>query len=115
MYTEPMQVYDQQTPSITPKLFAIGFLIVITAVPVFLVWLVSIDRTQRQQDASASIGEEWGAAQLIAGPVLTVTTHQRTADTGLVSQDITLLPTDVHYDVELVPQTLSRGIYATPV
>ena len=85
-------------------------------VPLFSIWLLVYDRQTQSQEASASITEGWGAAQVIGGPVLVI--PYRAAGTASSTQPeraLTLAPETVELKTKLMPQVRKRSIYEAAV
>ena len=103
-------------------------LIVLMAVPVFMVWGVVADRATYNEAAVAEVSEVWGGQVGIAGPaihvpvtrtVVTVVTDDdgvETTETAELEGDpIILLPDTARIDIDATSQIRRRGIFEVPV
>jgi inner membrane protein len=104
------------------KLFIIGLLTVLMAVPLLFIELALGDRQERAAEATQDIASGWGGVQTVAGPMLIVPYEQTV--TNLVdgravaaTQQFTavLLPTTLNLDTKAQTETRWRGIFAVPV
>lgn len=95
-------------------------------IPLFSVWLLVYDRKTQSDQATASITEGWGGAQVINGPVLvipyraTVTESlvengQQITRTNEVRRELTLAPEAVELGTDIGPQVRKRSIYEAVV
>lgn len=75
--------FSAERRSVTLKVVAIGFLILVLIIPLGMVKDVVLDRASIESDAAADIRNSWGGEQTIAGPILKVPfTSQRVAADG---------------------------------
>ncbi|MGH6872042.1 MAG: cell envelope integrity protein CreD [Rhizomicrobium sp.] len=104
------------------KLFIIGVLTVLMAVPLLFIELALGDREERASEAQQDIAQGYGGVQVLAGPVLFVPYEMTT--TSIVDgrsvetrQDYTsvLLPTTLDLDTTAKTSTRARGIFEVPV
>lgn len=104
------------------KLFIVGLLTVLMAVPLLFIELALSDRQERAAEATQDIASGWGGVQTVAGPMLIVPYEQTV--TNLVdgravaaTQRFTavLLPTTFNLDTKAQTETRWRGIFAVPV
>jgi inner membrane protein len=104
---------------LTGKLLMLAALVFITWIATMFVWGVIQDRESRQETASAETSEQWSRPQMIAGPVITIpvekTNVTTTGERVVNTTTLTLLPQKLSYESQVESQTLSRGVYETPV
>lgn len=76
MEKQPKQFYDRFSnwlnSSITLKMVAIGFLIILFVIPLAMIDDVIRERSYRKQEVVHEISESWSSAQTINGPILSV-------------------------------------------
>jgi len=95
-------------------------------IPLFSVWLLVYDRKTQSDQATASITEGWGGAQVINGPVLVipyraavteniVENGQQITRTNQVRRELTLAPEAVELETDIGPQLRKRSIYEAVV
>lgn len=105
--------------SVTLKVVAIAFLILVLAIPLSMIRGVVLDRTGVKSDATSNIQNSWGHEQTIAGPILKLpfTSKEMTADgtTYLADHVALLLMDDSKISADVETKTLSRGIHEVPV
>ncbi|MEL6436105.1 MAG: cell envelope integrity protein CreD [Pseudomonadota bacterium] len=109
--------------SLGVKFFLVGFLTVALTVPLFAVWLLTMDRADTQRRAITEIGAQWGREQVLTGPFVAVKATklvvENTNNGGQRQQRVAttlLFPPDT-YDVamDIEPQTRRRGIFEAVV
>lgn len=105
--------------SLGAKFFVLGLLIVLLSVPVFMVWLLVLDRQANHRAAVAAIGAQWGGAQTLTGPLLavpvTVLSNEQT-DSGRsvqrrVRRVLVVAPDRLEIDGQVNPERRRRGIH----
>ena len=105
--------------SVMLRLLVMGFLTIVLLVPLAMVESVVAERTSRRHEAVNRFNEEWGGAQTIGGPVLTVPfTTTWTDNNGRVhrtTDQAHVLPRDVHVEGGLDTQVRKRGIFEVVV
>ena len=109
------QINDFARRSATLKLLGVGLLGLFLLIPAYLVDDLIRERQNLRDDAVLEIGAQWGQAQRLAGPIIQVPYQtQTTVDNKVVTQrgEAYLLPATVDIDVQLVPETRKRSIYA---
>jgi inner membrane protein len=95
-------------------------------VPLFSIWLLVYDRKTQSDEATASITQGWGAAQVVSGPVLVipyrapvietvVQNGQSVTRTNQVTRELALAPEAVQLTTEINPQVRKRSIYEAVV
>jgi inner membrane protein len=98
----------------------------VLAIPLFSVWLLVYDRKTQSEEATASITEGWGGAQVINGPLLVIPYKASATETVVengqsvtrsreVMRELTLAPEAVELNTEVVPQVRKRSIYESVV
>jgi inner membrane protein len=98
----------------------------VLTVPLFSVWLLVYDRKTQSEEATASITEGWGAAQVINGPVLVIPYRVSTTETVVangqnlsrtvpVTRELTLAPEAVDLATSVRPELRRRSIYEAVV
>jgi len=104
------------------KFLAIAALTVAMAIPLFFINMALSEREQSASSAAIDIGNGWGNAQTLGGPVLLVpyTVVRETIVDGksvMQTQYITavLLPEDLKVDIGAAESTRWRGIFEVPV
>lgn len=101
--------------SVTFKLLVMGFLVLVLAIPAGLVKDLINERQGRRAEAVEEISQKWGAAQTIAGPVLTIPFLRHfTRQDGTRGQETAhahFLPSTLDVSGTLQPQVRYRGIY----
>ncbi len=96
------------------------------AIPLFSVWLLVYDRQSRSSEASQSITEGWGGAQVLSGPVLVIpfrSTSEEAVGSGLqrvvtrreVIKELTLQPEVARIASKIDPEVRTRSIYEAVV
>lgn len=119
--TNPTEIprAPQRGGSLTGKLAMLAALVFITWIATMFVWGVIQDRESRQETASNETSEQWSRPQVIAGPVITIpvekTSVTTTGERVVNTSTLTLLPQDLSYESQVETQTLTRGVYETPV
>ncbi|MEM7506872.1 MAG: cell envelope integrity protein CreD [Pseudomonadota bacterium] len=124
---------DDQSTATQPanaalRLFGLGFLLLLLAIPLGMIEQIVAERVWYRADAERSIGASWGQAQAIAGPVLVVPVIRRvasssTAASGLVVTEeetvqappLILLPDRLDIDARVETEMRKRGIFEMPV
>lgn len=115
-------------PARTPgfKLLLAIFVGFVLTIPLFSVWLLVYDRKSQSEEATASITQGWGGAQLINGPLLVIPYRATASETVVengqsvtrsrdVTRELTLAPEDVGLITDVGPQVRKRSIYEAVV
>ncbi len=101
--------------SVTVKLLAIGFLILLLLIPTFMVQSLISEREHRKSEAVQEISEKWGGAQVITGLVLSIPYRQPytkpDGSRGYTTRHAHFLPKSVEVEGRLEPHIRYRGIY----
>ena len=108
------QFNDFMRRSPTVKLLGVGILALILLIPASLVDNLIRERQQLRDQAVNEIGDQWGRAQRLAGPVIQVPYTQRELiDDRYVDRLAAayFLPAEVSVESAVVPEQRRRGIY----
>lgn len=101
------------------KAATIGFLVLVLLIPLSMIEGVIHERSATRDAAAADIMRTWGAAQLVAGPVviLPYRTVRVTKDGERIvgKAKAYLLPEQLHVDAAMRPEIRYRGLYEVPV
>lgn len=101
--------------SILLKVIAIGFLIFLLLIPLFLIGLIVEERSRRREGAIHEVSSTWGGTQLLWGPVLTVPYRSYWTDKdGTVRCQIRnahFLPSELAIEGKMTPEKRRRGIF----
>ncbi len=101
--------------SVTLKLVAIGFLVVILMIPAFMLSGLISERQQLRDTARREVADSWGQEQTLGGPVLTVPyVVRQTTETGTVMETTSyahFFPDRLDVTGTVSPETRKRGIY----
>lgn len=102
--------------SVTVKLAAIGFLVLILLIPT--VWVLNLmeERQQRAESVMDEVASRWLGSHTLSGPILVVPYREvtRQADPSKTTEIIRLaffLPDVLTISGTVLPQTLHRGIF----
>jgi inner membrane protein len=98
----------------------------VLTIPLFSIYLLNYDRQSQQREATSSITQGWGAAQVISGPVLAIPYHtgisetvvengQSVTRTNQVTRELVLSPEAAELSTALSPQVRKRSIYEAVV
>lgn len=101
--------------SITLRIiFSIG-VIVLLIIPLTMIQSLITERRSYRDGVVSEINKNWAASQVVAGPILTIVNEKWVNDQEgkkYVSQYVYhLLPENLKYETELLPETRYRGIY----
>lgn len=101
--------------SVTLKLFAIGFLILLLMIPGSMLNSLIHEREQTRNAAIREVSSSWGASQTIAGPVISVPYYKQVRnDKGnleWITEYAHFLPDNLEITGRLMPIKKYRGIY----
>lgn len=101
--------------SVTFKLLAVGFLILLLLIPASMVKSLIHERQQRNAEAVAEVTGKWGGAQVLTGPVITVPYRAYyTMDDGsrrFNTKYAHFLPKTLTVKGNIEPEIRYRGIY----
>jgi len=101
--------------SVTLKLLAVGFLVLILLIPASMVNSLIQERENIRDDAVQEVSAKWGGPQTVAGPVLSVP-YERTLLNAegkpVVERGYAhFLPDTIDIEGEILPEKRYRGIY----
>lgn len=105
--------------SLGSKFFLLGVLAVLLCIPLFMVWGLVKEREHNYRKATAEIGRQWGADQIISGPVLAVPieaewNEQRQDGTTFLrrqTREIMITPDHLSIDGNVETTRRTRGIH----
>ncbi len=101
--------------SVTVKLLAVGFLLLLLLIPTSMVEDLIGERAQFRDNVLADVTGKWGGPQLLTGPVLVVPYYysERDRDNKLITSTAyaCFLPDSLLTTGELVPETRQRSLY----
>ncbi|OWY20085.1 cell envelope integrity protein CreD [Sphingobacteriales bacterium UPWRP_1] len=101
--------------SVTVKMFAVGFLILLMLIPAAALMMLIDERQTRRNEAVAEVSSKWGNMQEITGPVLSIPFTQYVKDpngqTAETTQHIHFLPDELNITGSIQPEIRYRGIY----
>jgi inner membrane protein len=105
--------------SLTFKLLAVGFLVLLLLIPTSMVRSLIMERQHRNLEAIAEITGKWGNAQTLAGPVISIPYRSYyTLDDGSRRFNLKyahFLPRALTVEGGIEPETRYRGIYRVVV
>lgn len=102
--------------SLTLKLLAIVFLIVLFLIPASMVQGLINERSNRQSQTIDEVSSSWGHAQSVAGPILVIPYTTFTGQNNTpVLRNIYVLPESLAVNSDIQTEIRSRGIYDVPV
>lgn len=105
--------------SVTVKLVFIGTLTLVLLIPSLLIENLINERSVRQKEMMQDVSDKWSASQLIRGPVLAIPykkhikyldNSQKEAEKD-VTENLYVLPDNLHIKAELHTEILHRGIF----
>lgn len=106
------------------RLLAIGALILLLQIPVFMVRGVIEERASRRAEAVADVQQKWGGEQHVTGPRLVIPVSRTIQSPAAASfhapvrvekRSLYVLPDRLEAQSQLDTQTLHRGIFEVPV
>jgi inner membrane protein len=109
---------DWLSSSITVKLCSIGFLILILLIPGAMIQSLISERQSLSLDTEKEISSQWGADQLITGPILMIPYLKAETTDGkkTITKDVAyVLPESLKIDGTVNPEIRYRGIYSKAV
>jgi inner membrane protein len=88
-------------------------------IPLLMIYSVVWDRTSRRHEAAEAVSAEWGGAQTLAGPVLTIPFRYAWRDSQGVSHEksdrLFLLPESLAIEGTVEPEIRKRGLFEVAV
>jgi len=101
--------------SVTLKLFAIGFLILLLLIPSAMITSLIHERESTRNEAVNEVSSKWGNSQEISGPVISVPyivySKDKDGNTSSTIYYAHFLPDRIKIDGTLTPEKRYRGIY----
>lgn len=101
--------------SISLKLFAIGFSILLLLIPSSMIDSLVYERMNLRDEATAEVSSKWGGQQTLGGPVLSIPYYTYVVnENGQRETQLAyahFLPDQLRMDGKLVPEKRYRGIY----
>jgi inner membrane protein len=101
--------------SVTLKLIAIGFLVILLMIPALMLGGLIGEREALRDGARREVAARWGVEQTIGGPVLSIPfVVSQTTETGAVAEVTRyahFLPDELQIQGTLEPEVRTRGIY----
>jgi len=101
--------------SVTFRVFAVGFLILVLLIPARMVRSLVRERESRRAEVVREIAGKWGQAQTVSGPILTIPfTEHRKDEKGRkieTTKYVHVLPEELDISGEVSPEIRYRGIY----
>jgi len=101
--------------SVSLKLVAIGFLILILLIPSSMIDSLIYERMNLRDEATEEVSSKWGGRQTLGGPVLTIPYYTYIKnEKGQTETQLAythFLPDDLAIDGQLSPEKRYRGIY----
>jgi len=104
--------------SIMVKLISIGFLILVLLIPGVMIQSLITERQSLSLDIQKEISSQWGADQLITGPILMIPYSKAEMIDGkqTITKDVAyVLPESLKIDGLVNPEIRKRGIYSKAV
>lgn len=117
--TEPTSIFDRLNGwvrhSVTIKLLAVGFLLLLLLIPTSMVESLIGERAQFRDNVLADVTSKWGGPQLLTGPVLVLPYYhsERDQQNRLITTTAyaCFLPDSLSTTGELLPETRQRSLY----
>lgn len=104
--------------SVTGKVLFIGLLILMLLIPLGMIEGLVNERSQLYDTARADIGQSWGHAQVVGGPIVVVPfsyTRYVNAQSVTVQDELYVLPERLEITGRADAEERRRGIYRVPV
>lgn len=101
------------------KLIVIGVISLLLLIPATMITGIVRERENRQDEVVKEISSKWGSEQTINGPYLSltgkyeyvITDDMLKTKTHTTSKNITLLPSELNIESEIIPEIRYRGIF----
>lgn len=104
-----------QRNRVTIKAISVGILILVLMIPTGFIYMLIMERKERQAEVVAEVSSKWAGPQTISGPYLVIpyTTEEKNADGKLVviKHLAYCLPEELKINGNLFPEIRSRSIY----
>lgn len=95
-------------------IFSIG-VIALLLIPLTMIQSLITERQNYRDEVVSEINKSWAGSQVVAGPILTIINERlvenRKGEKYLAQNNYNLLPENLKYETELIPETRYRGIY----
>src|ERR1700748_1038880 len=109
--------------SVTVKLVFIGFLIILLLIPSSMIDSLIRERAGRQDQTEKEVSDQYSGQQLVQGPVLMIPYKKQLKEkdndgketTKEVIKNLFILPNELNYKANVVPEILHRGIFEVVV
>ncbi|RYZ95588.1 MAG: cell envelope integrity protein CreD [Sphingobacteriaceae bacterium] len=116
---KPKSLMEWLKESAIVKVVFIGMLMLALLIPSFMVQNLITERAQRQETMIQEVSESWSGTQLIKGPVLVIPFKKTEKYTDgeskeayrEVTDNLYILPDDLHYKAAVASEILHRGIF----
>ncbi|MFW5700647.1 MAG: cell envelope integrity protein CreD [Cyclobacteriaceae bacterium] len=95
---------------LTIKTVSIFFIIILLSIPLAFVQSLINEREEQGALVREEVNENWGRAQKISGPILTIP-YTKEYSGANIDEFIYLLPEELHVDGQVDPEKRYRGIY----
>ncbi len=83
-------------------------------IPDLIIYSMSSDREDSQEETVSTISKSWSGPQLISGPIISIP-YRYKRDNETVSGTVRILPSDLDAKAQIDSRTLSRSIYEATV
>ena len=111
--------FGTERRSVTLKVVAIAFLILVLAIPLSMIKGIVLDRADIESEATNDIKSSWGREQTIAGPILSLPFRSQEVATDGTNYEVDhvafLLADKSTTTADAIAKTLHRGIHEVPV
>lgn len=113
---EIMEEATKTKPSLTLKLFVIGFLCLLFMIPSLMVTELVRERSDRKDDAVSEVSQKWGGAQTALGPILVIPYNKYDTQSRTTERKYAyFLPKTLDVQSAIESEVRSRGIYDVPL
>lgn len=97
--------------AITLKILLIAVLIIVLLIPMFMIQNLISEREDTAKKAVNEVQQKWSGAQIIVGPVLTVTYSYEGDKENSITGTVNYLPEQLDIAGDVTTQELKRGLY----
>ncbi|MEO6212028.1 MAG: cell envelope integrity protein CreD [Vicinamibacterales bacterium] len=101
--------------SAVARIAMMAVLMVALLIPLMMILGVVSERAGRREEAAQQISEQWGGAQTLAGPLLSVEFHtietNNSGKTQVITHRAFFLPAALQIEAEAVPEIRRRGLF----
>lgn len=120
---QPQGFLNWLKESVTIKLVFIGFLILVLLIPSSMIDGLIRERAGRQEETIKEVSDQYSGEQLVQGPVLMIPYKKHLTEkdatgkamTRDIIKNIYVLPNELNYRANVVPEVLHRGIFEVVV